>query len=648
MKTSISTISIPGDLSKKLTAIADAGFNGVELLHKDLIAFNGSPKALGDMVRTHGLSVDMLHADSGFGGMQGRLRQKSFDMIERKFDLMSALGTDLLVVTADTKGQSIGGIDRLAEDFNELGKRAAARGFRVGFEPISWATNVSDYRDAWEVVRRADHPAIGLVLDSTHVLGKGISPKDIRNIPGDRIFHVQLADAPAVQMDREYWSCHFRSMPGEGELALVDFMCAVMATGYQGAISLEIVNDKYHRGLPRTIAENGYRSLIQLMDQVQQQEPALGVNIPAMPSKSEVDGIEFIEFASDKKKSEGLEAILATLGFQKIAQHIHKDVVLWRQGGINILVNTGTKSFAHSAYTLHGTTVCDLALLVKDAHLTMQRAQVLKAKPFNQPLQAGELDIPAIRGVGGIILRILDKQSELGTIWENDFGVVDFNTASVKGAGLIGIDHVAHSMSYDEMVTWTNFFTSIFDMKKTPLIDSVDPSGMLHSRAIQNEVGGVRLVLNGVDNYNTFAGRFVADSSGSGVQHLAFASSDIFATAAVLANNGFEALPIPKDYYLDLDARVDIEPAKLEQLRAANILYDQDEKGAFYQLYSCPHGDGFFFEIVQRVAGYDGYGAVNAPYRLAALMQVTQKARRTHAITSTLKNKSETPGAQNE
>ena len=151
---------------------------------------------------------------------------------------------------------------------------------------------------------------------------------------------------------------------------------------------------------------------------------------------------------------------------------------------------------------------------------------------------------------------------------------------------------------------------------------------MVYSRALQSGDGGVRVVLNGAETHRTFAGRFVADSSGSSIQHLAFASDDIFATAESLVARGFELLTMPEDYYLDLAARFDIDPAQLAKLRAANILYDEDAEGRFYQLYSRPYGDGFFFEIVQRCDGYAGYGAPNAPYRLAAQKRLSRTAAR--------------------
>lgn len=143
-----------------------------------------------------------------------------------------------------------------------MGERAAARGLRIGYEALAWGTHVNDHRDAWEVVRRADHPNVGLILDSFHTLARGIGPETIRRIPGDKIFIVQLADAPRIDMDLLYWSRHFRNMPGEGDLAVTDFMRAVMATGYSGPVSLEIFNDQFRGGSPGNVAQDGHRSLI--------------------------------------------------------------------------------------------------------------------------------------------------------------------------------------------------------------------------------------------------------------------------------------------------------------------------------------------------------------------------------------------------
>ena len=199
-------------------------------------------------------------------------RQRTFDRAERKFDLMQELGCDLLMVCSNVSPDSLGGIDRAAADFRELGERAAKRGLRVGFEALAWGRHINDYRDAWEVVRRADHPAIGLVLDSFHTFARKTDLKPLRAIPGDRIFLVQLADAPWLDMDVLSWSRHFRCFPGQGDMPLVDFMAAVQATGYQGDLSLEIFNDQFRAGSPRAVAVDGQRSLVYLMDQLRDEE----------------------------------------------------------------------------------------------------------------------------------------------------------------------------------------------------------------------------------------------------------------------------------------------------------------------------------------------------------------------------------------
>jgi len=183
---------------------------------------------------------------------------------------------------------------------------------------LAWGRHINDHRDAWEVVRRAGHPDIGLILDSFHTLGRKIDPETIRAIPGDRIFFVQLADAPAIPMDLLYWSRHFRNMPGEGDLDCTAFMRAVAATGYKGPLSLEIFNDQFRAGLPRLVAQDGHRSLINLMDRVRRAEPALKTDLPGFPAAAAVDHVEFIEFATSAEEAGRLKTLLAAMGFHRV------------------------------------------------------------------------------------------------------------------------------------------------------------------------------------------------------------------------------------------------------------------------------------------------------------------------------------------
>ena len=614
MKTGIATVSISGNLEEKIEAIAAAGFTGIEIFEQDFIADIRSPKAVGQRIRDAGLEVMLFQPFRDFEGLPPAPRAKAFDRAERKFDVMQELGCDLVLVCSSCHPEAQGGIDRAAADFAELGERAAARGLRVGYEALAWGRHVNDHRDAWEIVRRADHPNIGLILDSFHTLGRGIDPETIRRIPGDKIFFVQLADAPAIEMDLLYWSRHFRNMPGEGDLAVTDFMRAVMATGYDGPVSLEIFNDQFRGGSPDTIAQDGHRSLIALMDEVRRAEPDTTPDIPVLPAPIQVHDTAFVEFAAQGPDLAALEALLESLGFRRAGRHVSKQVTLWQQGDIRIVLNAETTSHAGSAWNVRGTTVCDIGLLVESAPGTVIRAAALGADPFSQPLGPGELPIPAIRGLGGSVLHFIDRGA-LSDVWDVEFSVAD---SPAQDAGLTRIDHIAQTMTYDEMLSWSLFYTTLFDMEKAPMVDVVDPDGLVRSRAIATPSGDFRITLNGAETHRTLAGAFLAEGFGGTVQHLALATDDIFATAQVLREKGFAELTLSPNYFDDLAARFTLDPNMLEQMRAANILYDADADGEFFQLYSKPFAGNMFIEIVERRGGYAGYGAPNAPFRIAA------------------------------
>jgi 4-hydroxyphenylpyruvate dioxygenase len=622
MKTSIATVSISGDLAEKLAAIAGAGFDGVEIFETDFLTFGGSPRDVGAMVRDTGLKITLFQPFRDFEGLPEPHRTRAFDRARRKFEVMQELGTDLMLVCSNVSPLALGGVARAATDLHELGQIAEGFDVRVGFEALAWGRHVFDHRDAWEIVRRADHPRIGLILDSFHTLGRKIDPNTIRSVPGNKIFIVQLADAPAIDMDLLYWSRHFRNMPGEGDLPVVDFMRAVAATGYSGTLSLEIFNDRFRAGSARTIAADGHRSLIYLMDQVRRTEPApLAISLPSMPDRSEIEGIEFIEFTTDFANATSLSNLFTQLGFVETGHHKSKQVARYQQGEINLVINTEREGLARSSFIAHGTTVYAFGIRVADAHATVSRAKALGAEVFSQTVSTGELEIPAVRGVGGGLIYFLDRRTDLGRVWDIEF--VSTGGDGDSDCGLRRVDHLAQTMNYDQMLTWLLFYRSIFDVQKSPMVDVLDPAGLIRSQAIENLSGTFRLTLNGAENSRTLAGKFLSETFGSSIQHLAFESSDIFATACLMSGRGFKMLEFSKSYYDDLAARFGLEPAFVSKLRENNILYDRDEGGEFFQFYSQPLGEAFFFEVVQRV-GYGGYGASNAPFRIAAQKRALQ------------------------
>jgi 4-hydroxyphenylpyruvate dioxygenase len=622
MQTSIATVSLSGGLAEKLEATAAAGFTGVEIFESDLLSFNGTPKDVARMVAELGLRIVTFQPFRDFEGMPEPQRSRTFARAERKFDLMSELGCDLLMICSNVAPDSLGGIDRAAADFHELGERAGKRGIRVGFEALAWGKHISDYRDSWEVVRRADHPAIGLTLDSFHIFSRKTDLKAIRSIPSDKIVLVQLADAPWLDMDVINWSRHFRCFPGQGDFPLIDFMDAVAATGYSGILSLEIFNDQFRAGSPRGVAVDGQRSLVYLMDQMRGHPGVLAKAAPQIPPRAQCLGIEFLEFAADDRTAVGLAKLFAGLGFRKVGEHKSKAVTRWSQGAINLVLNSDKDGFAHSHQLSHGPSVCAMCLKVDDATATLDRAEKLRDVPFRQAVGPGELEIPAVRGLGGSLLYFVDPKSKLGRLWDIDF-TAPREPQDNGGAGLTAVDHVSQSMHYEEMLSWLLFYNSLLDVTKTPQLDVIDPGGIVRSQVVQAADGSLRIALNASQSQQTLSSRFLTHYVGSGVQHVAFATDDIVATVKRLRANGVELLSMPENYYDDLEARTDLSAERIDILRENNILYDRDEAGEYLQAYTRSFEDLFFFEIVERRA-YKGFGAVNASIRLAAQARETE------------------------
>ena len=628
-RTSIATVSLSGDLKDKLIAIGAAGFDGVEIFENDFLAYPAGPSEVGRMVQDAGLKVTVFQPFRDFEGMPEPQRTRAFDRAERKFDVMAALETDLMLICSNVSPASLGGIDRAADDLRELGERAAKRGLRIGFEALAWGRHVFDHRDAWEIVRRADHPAVGLILDSFHTLTRDIDPNSIRRIPGNRIFLVQVADAPRLEMDLLSLSRHFRNMPGQGALDVTGFLAAIVATGYDGHLSLEIFNDQFRAGSARQVAIDGRRSLIAALDAVERREPAPRRSPPKrdLPDRALPLGMEFLEFAVDEESAGELARLFSALGFVRAGRHLSKNVDWWRQGAINLVINSEREGFAHASYITHGPCVCAIGLRMQDAEAAMARARALLAHTFSQPVGPGEMELPAIRGLGGSLIYFTDKVSPLARVWEVEF-VPEREGAAGPAPRMRGCSTSTTCRSRwntrkccpgrsstPRSSPWSARRSSTF----------ADPAGLVRSQVVQTATGSVRLALNGSQSNRTMSGRFLSEFFGSGVQHIAFTSNDIFATAERLKANGLTLLSVPENYYDDLEARLGLDPELIDRLRAAGAFYDSDDNGEYFQLYTQPFADRFFFEIVERRRGYSGFGATNAPIRLAAQSRVSRQ-----------------------
>jgi 4-hydroxyphenylpyruvate dioxygenase len=328
-----------------------------------------------------------------------------------------------------------------------------------------------------------------------------------------------------------------------------------------------------------------------------------------------VRGIEFVEFAANETEVSQLEQLFSTLGFHRAGRHKTKDVTRWRQNGVNFLINGEPDSFARAYDSLHGASVCALGLSVENVTSTLRRAEALQIGQFSQPIGPGEMRIPAVVGVGGSLLYFMEAGSE-AEVWGTDFVPVN-DSDNPRGAGLLRVDHIAQTMHFEEMLSWVLYYVSLFDVAKAPLVQSADPLGLVQTQAVESSEGGLRLTLNGSSSAQTLSARFLQGFHGPGVQHIALSTADILTAARRLRELSLATLPIPKNYYEDLEARFGLEPELLAELAEFNILYDRDNDGEYFQLVSRAFAKRFFFEIVER-RGYKGFGAANAPIRLAA------------------------------
>ncbi|WP_460133815.1 3-dehydroshikimate dehydratase QuiC [Pseudomonas sp. S1_E04] len=620
MQRSIATVSLSGTLPEKLEAIAAAGFDGVEIFENDLLYYDGSPREVRQLCADLGIAITLFQPFRDFEGCRRDRLARNLERAERKFDLMQELGTDLVLVCSNASADCVGDERILLDDLSLLAERAGRRGLRIGYEALAWGKHVNTWQHVWNLVRQVDHPSLGVLLDSFHTLSLKGDPSAIAEIPGDKIFFVQMADAPILAMDVLEWSRHFRCFPGQGEFDLAGFLAPIIKSGYTGPLSLEIFNDGFRAAPTRANAADGLRSLLYLEEKTRrrlaQEQPAAPLDtLFETPTASEYDGIEFLEFAVDENLGAKLTHWLERLGFVKAGQHRSKSVSLLRQGDINLILNCEPYSFAHNFFEAHGPSLCATAIRVKDSAKALERAVAYKGQPYRGLVGPNELELAAVRAPDGSLIYLVDPSE--GALYDTDFNL---QPASASRGGLLRIDHMAMALPADSLDSWVLFYKSLLDFEADDEVVLPDPYGLVKSRALRSRCSSIRLPLNISENRNTAISHALSSYRGSGVHHIAFDCADIFAEVSRAKEAGVPLLDIPLNYYDDLAARFDFDDEFLSELAYYNVLYDRDAQGGeLFHVYTEPFEGRFFFEIIQRRNGYAGYGAANVAVRLAAM-----------------------------
>ncbi|HEY2188948.1 MAG TPA: TIM barrel protein, partial [Caldimonas sp.] len=592
MRRAVATVSMSGTLRQKLEAIAAARFDAIELFENDFVHATTPARELASMCVDLGLGIDLYQPFRDFEGMPDALFAQSLQRAERKFDLMHALGAPLMLVCSNTSPHSLADPELAAAQLHELAERAARRNLRIGYEALAWGKHVKRYAEAWRIVERADHPHLGLILDSFHTLSLGDDPTAIAQIPGERIFFVQMADAPLLAMDVLQWARHHRNFPGQGQFDVTTFFTQALRAGYSGTLSLEIFNDVFRETPNRRTAVDAMRSLLWLesecrarlehgdasarrvLDRIELADP---------PPATALGGFAFVEFGVDDAAASALEGVLAQLGFARVGRHRSKRATLWRQGEIQLVVNAEPGSDARERFAEQGACVSAVGLISDDAARAVTRAAALLSARFESPLGSGELRLPAFRSPGGMLIHFVPEALGADGLAAADFVAEGPAGAPAIAAGLDRIDHIALGMTADQLDTWVLFSRSVLALGAGESLELADPFGLVRTCSVASPDRRVRIVLNVSKSARTRTARTVAALGGKpAVHHIAFSCQDVFRTVEALRARGARFVAISGNYHDDLLARFALDPALVERMRALGILYDRDASGAEY------------------------------------------------------------------
>ena len=338
MRTSIATVCLSGTLSEKLHAARAAGFDGVEIFEPDLVAAPESPEEIAALARRLGLSLDLYQPFRDAEGVTEEEFARVLHRARAKFELMQRLGIDTMLVCSNVATAVVDDDEVSAGQLRRLGDLAAEHGVRIAYEALAWGTYVDDYRRSWRIVELADHDAVGVCLDSFHILSRGHDPAAIEEIPGAKIFYLQLADAPDLTMDVLSWSRHHRLFPGEGACDLGAFVGHVLRAGYTGPLSLEVFNDVFRQTDVDRTARQARRSLTWLEDLVARQDT--WTSLPAArrtPRGRSTAGFDFVEVRAEDTGE--VDVLLGQLGFTFRGRHRSKDARLWTEGPARVVCN---------------------------------------------------------------------------------------------------------------------------------------------------------------------------------------------------------------------------------------------------------------------------------------------------------------------
>jgi 4-hydroxyphenylpyruvate dioxygenase len=322
------------------------------------------------------------------------------------------------------------------------------------------------------------------------------------------------------------------------------------------------------------------------------------------------DGFEFVEYTALDTRA--LARLFEMMGFIAIARHRSKDVTLYRQGDVNFVLDAEPDSFAQAFARIHGPSVCAMAFRVRDAAKAYKRAIELGARPVHSKVGPMELNIPAIEGIGGSVIYLVDRYGER-SIYDVDFLPIPGADQRPQGVGLTAIDHLTHNVHRGRMMQWAGFYERLFNFREIRYFDIEGKLTGLRSKAMTSPCGKIRIPINESADDKSQIAEYLEAYRGEGIQHIALGTADIFATVAALRGRGVPFQTVPDTYYESVDARLPGHGEDLARLAQGRILVDgapTEGGGLLLQIFTQTVIGPIFFEIIQR-KGNEGFGEGN-------------------------------------
>ena len=323
------------------------------------------------------------------------------------------------------------------------------------------------------------------------------------------------------------------------------------------------------------------------------------------------DGFEFVEYTAPDTKA--LARLFAQIGFAAVARHRSKNVTLYRQGGVNFIVNAEPDSFAQAFARVHGPSVCAMAFRVADAARAFERAVRLGAKPVQGRVGPMELNIPAIEGIGGSVIYLVDRYGSGGSIYDVDFRPIVGAAPDPRGVGIGYVDHLTHNVHRGRMDQWAGFYERLFNFREVRYFDIEGKVTGLRSKAMTSPCGKIRIPINESADDKSQIEEYLTAYRGEGIQHIALGCADIYASVEALRRKKVKFLSTPATYYEGIDRRLPGHGEDLARLKRNRILIDGAPTkggGRLLQIFTETVIGPIFFELIQR-KGDEGFGEGN-------------------------------------